>query len=280
MEHFFIDFTTVAMKEICVCVRMCAKLKMEGKNSNRNSWNQTKNRSFINGICGHKCITHGTEFMCKTKLTSLSLAEISSQLLPSLLFTSDFAAADVFVRAFDAVVIAVEPISELVVDELTVDGIGTMSSTSSSSARFSIVSRLFSTIDTGDDRFEVNWLSLFVSILSSLTSSLLLFSDLLLIIGFPLLLHSDIAGDASDGGAKPFCMDEFWDEIFVDDNCSFNELTSFSASVALCKKKKSRESTFSNVFIVSGWILSLQKYSVWSNYVLIPTSTKRMQLNQ
>lgn len=149
------------------------------------------------------------------ELTFLSLAEISSQLLPSLSFTSDatldnFGVADVFVRTFDAVVIAVEPINELVVDELTVDGIGTMSSSSSSSAKFSMVSRLFSTIDTGDDRFEVDCCSLFVSILSSLMSSLLLFSDLLLIIGFPLLLHSDIAGDASDGGAKqPFCIDEF-----------------------------------------------------------------------
>lgn len=72
-----------------------------------------------------------------------------------------------------------------------------------------------------------------MSILSSLRSSLLLFNDFM---GFPLLLHSDIAGDASDGGAKqPFCSDEFCDEIFVDDNCSFNEFTSFSANVALCK---------------------------------------------
>lgn len=176
----------------------------------------------------------------RSALTSLSLAEISSQLLPSLSFTSDATldnfeeAANVFVSAFDAVVIAVDAISELVVDEVTLDGlIGTTSSSSSSSARFSIVSRLFSTIDTGDERFDVDWFSLVVSILSSLSSSLLLFSDL--IAGFPLLLHSDIAGDASDGGAKqPFCR-EFCDEILVDDNCSFNVLTSFSANVALCK---------------------------------------------
>lgn len=179
----------------------------------------------------------------KEKHTSLSLAEISSQLLPSLSFTSDatldiFEAADVFVRAFDAVVIAVEPINEFVVNEVTVDGIGTMSSSSSSSSpKCSIVSRLFSTIDTGDERFDVDCISLVVSILSSLISSLLLFSDLLLIIGLPLLLASDIAGDANDGGAKqPFCIDEFWDEILVDDNCSFNVFTSFSASVALCKE--------------------------------------------
>lgn len=94
-------------------------------------------------------------------LTSLSLAEISSQLLPSLSFTSDatldnFEAANVFVRAFVAVVIAVDAISELVVDEVTADGIGTTSSSSSSSAKFSIVSRCFSTIDTGDDRFDVD----------------------------------------------------------------------------------------------------------------------------
>lgn len=153
----------------------------------------------------------------KEKHTSLSLAEISSQLLPSLSFTSDatldiFEAADVFVRAFDAVVIAVEPINEFVVNEVTVDGIGTMSSSSSSSSspKCSIVSRLFSTIDTGDERFDVDCISLVVFILSSLISSLLLFSDLLLIIGLPLLLASDIAGDANDGGAKqPFCIDEF-----------------------------------------------------------------------
>lgn len=178
----------------------------------------------------------------KEKHTSLSLAEISSQLLPSLSITSDatldiFEAADVFVRAFDAVVIAVEPINEFVVNEVTVDGIGTMSSSSSSSSpKCSIVSRLFSTIDTGDERFDVDCISLVVSILSSLISSLLLFSDLLVIIGLPLLLASDIAGDANDGGAKqPFCI-EFWDEILVDDNCSFNVFTSFSASVALCKE--------------------------------------------
>lgn len=136
--------------------------------------------------------------------------------MPSLSFTSDatldnFEAADVFVRAFDAaVVIAVEPINEFVVNEVTVDGIGTTSSSSSSSPKCSIVSRLFSTIDTGDERFDVDWISLAVSILSSLISSLLLFSDLLLIIGLPLLLASDIAGDANDGGAKqPFCIDEF-----------------------------------------------------------------------
>lgn len=86
---------------------------------------------------------------------------------------------------------------------------------------------------------------------SSISSHLLLFNDLELINGFPLLLQSDIVGEASDDGAKqPFCIDvfvadanAFCDEILVDDNCSFNELTSFSASVALCtqKKKKSRK---------------------------------------
>lgn len=115
---------------------------------------------FTNEPFIHKMEFIDCAYNVKMKFTSLSLAEMSSKILPSLSFTSEarhdnFEAADVFVSAFDAVVIAVEPISELVVDEVTV-GIGTMSSSSSSSARFSIVSRLFSIIDTGDDRFDLN----------------------------------------------------------------------------------------------------------------------------
>lgn len=77
-----------------------------------------------------------------------------------------------------------------------------------------------------------------------MSSHLLLFNDLLQINGVPLLLQSDIVGEASDDGARqPFCMDAvfvaaanaFCGEMLVDDNCSFNVLTSFSANVALCE---------------------------------------------
>lgn len=96
--------------------------------------------------------------------------------------------------------------------------------------------------------------SLVVSILlSSMSSHLLLFNDLLQINGVPLLLQSDIVGEASDDGARqPFCMDAvfvaaanaFCGEMLVDDNCSFNVLTSFSANVALCEKWENERQTY------------------------------------
>lgn len=66
----------------------------------------------------------------------------------------------------------------------------------------------------------------------------------------PLPLQSDMVGEASDCDATkfpPFSLmlavaDKFGDEIEVDDNCSFNVFTSFSANVALCKNEEKTNS--------------------------------------
>lgn len=82
---------------------------------------------------------------------------------------------------------------------------------------------------------------------------LLLFSNLLLLLWLSLLSDkSDKGVVEGDGGDVPFCVIvvvdvEFDNVVFVcvlDGvvvvNCSFNVLTSFSAKVALCKKKKTQ----------------------------------------
>lgn len=73
----------------------------------------------------------------------------------------------------------------------------------------------------------------------------------------PLPLQSDIVGEASGAAKQPFCaivlFVEFDADMFVDDNCSFNVFTSFSANVALYELKKIEKTkivTLINVFIV------------------------------
>jgi hypothetical protein len=82
---------------------------------------------------------------------------------------------------------------------------------------------------------------------------LLLFNNLLFV-----LLLSLLSDDSSDngvvdgeGGDVPFCVIVLVEFVFdnvvfvcvvdVEVNCSFNVFTSFSASVALCKKNKNKK---------------------------------------
>lgn len=83
---------------------------------------------------------------------------------------------------------------------------------------------------------------------------LLLFSNLLLLLLSLLSDSNDNGVVDGEGGDVPFCVIAVVDVVFdnvvfvcvfdVAVNCSFNVLTSFSASVALCVKTYKRKKTY------------------------------------
>lgn len=195
--------------------------------------------------------------------TSLSLAAVSSQSASiSLLLLVDLVVVVNILTPFDAVteveVIVVDPMIEFVCADGSVvatDGSVIWMSSSSSSSRSSstlLMTSFVSTIETGVERP----LRLFRC--SSLDSNIL-FSPTVVVpssgrrrtirvltMPAPLPLQSDMVGEASEWVPikwPPFCFaaadaDEFGDKIVVDDSCSFNVFTSFSANVARCESKE------------------------------------------
>lgn len=187
----------------------------------------------------------------------------------SLLLLVDLVVVVNVLTPFDAVaeveVIVVDPMIEFVADDVACadgsvvaadDNVIWMSSSSSFSRSSStlLMTSFVSTIETGVER------PLMLFRCSSL-DSIILFSPTVVApssgrrrairvftMPAPLPLQSDMVGEASDWAPikwPPFCFavadaDEFGDKIVVDDSCSFNVFTSFSANVARCKSKEKK----------------------------------------